>query len=219
MRSSLFVFIGATLVALTSAVKFDLKAVTSENQFGPERRCFSQYVPKDTKVLVSVHVSEGYNQRVGCSIFEDGERPNVFAKKKDIKDEYNNAFDTLQDGEINICFTNILDEGFVPSADNYREIDLEVNVGTEAKTIEEITKNKHLPNLEEQTRVLEAMVDDILNEMNYLKGREAKLRNTNESTNERVKWFSLLSLFTLISLGIWQILYLRSFFRRKRLID
>jgi hypothetical protein len=56
-------------------------------------------------------------------------------------------------------------------------------VGTEAKTIEEITKNKHLPNLEEQTRVLEAMVDDILSEMNYLKGREAKLRNTNGKWN------------------------------------
>lgn len=44
-------------------------------------------------------------------IFEDGEQPNVFAKKRDIKDEYNNAFDTLQDGEINICFTNTLDDG------------------------------------------------------------------------------------------------------------
>ncbi|SAL95854.1 hypothetical protein [Absidia glauca] len=218
MRSSFSLLIGATLVALTSAVKFDLKAATAMEQEGPGR-CFSQYVPKDTKVLVTVNVGQGYNQRVDCTIFEDGEQPNVFAKKRDIKDEYNNAFDTLQDGEINICFTNTLDDGFVSSSDYYREVDVEVNVGTEAKTIEEITKNKHLPNLEEQTRVLEAMVDDILGEMNYLKGREAKLRNTNESTNERVKWFSLLSLFTLISLGVWQILYLRSFFRRKRLID
>lgn len=69
--------------------------------------------------------------------------------------------------------------GFVPSTDLYRAVEMEVSIGAEAKTIEEVTKNKHLPNLEEQTRVLEAMVDDILNEMNYLKDREAKLRNTN----------------------------------------
>lgn len=69
--------------------------------------------------------------------------------------------------------------GFVANPSYFREIDLEINVGQEAKTIEEITKTNHLPNLEEQTRVLEAMVDDILNEMSYLKGREAKLRNTN----------------------------------------
>ncbi|KAI8082784.1 emp24/gp25L/p24 family/GOLD-domain-containing protein [Halteromyces radiatus] len=215
---SISFLIGVTLVALSSAVKFDLHAALLADRATAER-CFSQYVPKDTKVLVTVSVGPGYNQRVDCNIFEDGEQPNIFAKKQDIKNDYTNAFDTLQDGEINICFSNILDDGFLPSPDYSREIDLEVNVGTEAKTIEEITKNKHLPNLEEQTQVLEAMVDDILKEMNYLKGREAKLRNTNESTNDRVKWFSLLSLFTLISLGIWQILYLRSFFRRKRLID
>lgn len=72
-----------------------------------------------------------------------------------------------------------------------------MNVGTEAKTIEEITKNKHLPNLEEQTRVLEAMVDDILGEMNYLKGREAKLRNTNGKWNWiRGDWSSRTFAFT-----------------------
>lgn len=40
-----------------------------------------------------------------------------------------------------------------------------------------------------------------------------------ESTNERVKWFSIVSLVTLFGLGTWQILYLRRFFKRKRLID
>ncbi|ORZ15844.1 emp24/gp25L/p24 family/GOLD-domain-containing protein [Absidia repens] len=179
MRSlSISFLVGTALVGLASAVKFDLLASTADKK-DETIRCFSQYAPKDTKVLVTVNVGQGYNQRVDLNIYEHSEQTSVFAKKIDIKDEYNNAFDTLQDGEINICFTNTLDDGFVASPSYFREVDLEVNVGTEAKIIEEITKNKHLPNLEEQTRVLEAMVDDILNEMNYLKGREAKLRNTN----------------------------------------
>ncbi|CAO3619727.1 unnamed protein product [Cunninghamella echinulata] len=211
-KSISFILVAA-LATFSFAVRFDLHAHT--DKIAP--KCFSQYVPKDTKVLVTVNVGEGYNQRVNFEVY--GETPNVLVKKQNIKNEFNNAFDASQDGDIKICFTNVLEEGFVPNSQYVREVELEVNVGTEAKTIEEITKNKHLPNLEEQTRVLEAMVDDILNEMNYLKGREARMRNTNESTNDRVKWFSLLSLFTLISLGVWQILYLRSYFRRKRLID
>ncbi|ORZ11953.1 emp24/gp25L/p24 family/GOLD-domain-containing protein [Absidia repens] len=179
MRSfPLSLLLGATWVALTSAVKFDLMAATSEDM-QVHQRCFSQYVPADTKVLVTINVGDGYNQRVDCEIKQDGEQSNVFGKKRDIKNDYTNAFDTLQDGEINICLSNTLDDGFVANPSYFREIDLEINVGQEAKTIEEITKTNHLPNLEEQTRVLEAMVDDILNEMSYLKGREAKLRNTN----------------------------------------
>ncbi|SAL96739.1 hypothetical protein [Absidia glauca] len=179
MRStSISLLIGTTLVALASAIKFDIRGAPHDDPF-LTRRCFSQYVPKDTKVLVTAHIGEGYNQRIDCSIYEDGDKPNVFAKNRNIKDDYTSAFDTLQDGEINICFVNVLNEGFVPSTDLYRAVEMEVSIGAEAKTIEEVTKNKHLPNLEEQTRVLEAMVDDILNEMNYLKDREAKLRNTN----------------------------------------
>ncbi|KAI8336583.1 emp24/gp25L/p24 family/GOLD-domain-containing protein [Chlamydoabsidia padenii] len=175
---SITLLIGIIFVVLISAIKFDIRASPYDEPQLTER-CFSHYVPKNTKVLVTATISEGHNQHVDCDIYEDGEKPNVFAKKRDIKNDYTSAFDTLQDGEINICFSNTLDKGFVPSTDHYRSVDLEVNTGAEAKTIEEITRNKHLPDLEEQTRVLEAMVGGILNEMNYLKDREAKLRNTN----------------------------------------
>jgi hypothetical protein len=76
-----------------------------------------------------------------------------------------------------------------------------------------------LSGLEVEMRKLEGVVKEIVDELNYLKRREARMRDTNESTNERVWWFSVLTIATLISLGIWQILYLRSYFRRKHLID
>jgi hypothetical protein len=46
-----------------------------------------------------------------------------------------------------------------------------------------------------------------------LRMREQKLRDTNESTNERVKWFSLGTMGVLVSLGGWQVVYLRAYFR------
>lgn len=57
------------------------------------------------------------------------------------------------------------------------------------------------------------MVGEIVNEMEYLRAREQRLRNTNESTNERVKWFAFGTMGMLVGLGAWQIVYLRAYFR------
>ena len=57
------------------------------------------------------------------------------------------------------------------------------------------------------------MVAEIVAEMDYLRSREQKLRDTNESTNTRVKWFAFSTMGMLVALGVWQIVYLRAYFR------
>ena len=57
------------------------------------------------------------------------------------------------------------------------------------------------------------MVTDIVTEMEYLRAREQRLRDTNESTNERVKWFAFGTMGMLVGLGAWQVVYLRAYFR------
>ncbi len=56
-------------------------------------------------------------------------------------------------------------------------------------------------------------MEEIVGEMDYLRHREVKLRDTNESTNTRVKWFGFGTTFLLIGLWAWQIMYLRAYFR------
>ena len=53
----------------------------------------------------------------------------------------------------------------------------------------------------------------------YMKQREEEMRDTNESTNSRVLYFSIFSMCCLIGLATWQVLYLRKFFKSKKLID
>ncbi len=60
---------------------------------------------------------------------------------------------------------------------------------------------------------MEQLVAEIVAEMDYLRTREQKLRDTNESTNERVKWFAFGTMGVLVALGAWQIVYLRAYFR------
>lgn len=57
------------------------------------------------------------------------------------------------------------------------------------------------------------MVAEVVAELDYLRIREQKLRDTNESTNERVKWFAFGTMGMLVGLGAWQIVYLRAYFR------
>jgi emp24/gp25L/p24 family/GOLD len=40
-----------------------------------------------------------------------------------------------------------------------------------------------------------------------------------ESTNERVAKFAWFTIFGLLALGVWQVIHLRDFFKRKYLID
>ncbi|RUS23958.1 emp24/gp25L/p24 family/GOLD-domain-containing protein, partial [Jimgerdemannia flammicorona] len=143
---------------------------------------------------------------------------NEYGKKRDVQDA-RLAFNTHADADVIICFTNHLADGFTPDPKLKRVVDVDFDIGAEAADYSALAKTENLEPLEVELRKLEKVVQEIWDEMEYLKNREAKMRDTNESTNERVQWFSLLTLFTLISLGIWQIFYLRRFFKRKRLID
>lgn len=98
-------------------------------------------------------------------------------------------------------------------------IDLDVDIGAEALDYNAVANQESLSGLETELRKLEAEVEEILNEMEYLKRREQRMRDTNESTNQRVRSFAWLTIVGLIVVGSWQILHLRNFFRKKYLID
>lgn len=88
-------------------------------------------------------------------------------------------------------------------------------------------------------RKLEGLVKEIVDEMGYLKKREERFADTNRastihnsfhsrqhgflflavSTQQRVQNFAWFTILSLAALGVWQIFHLRSFFRRKYLID
>lgn len=87
-------------------------------------------------------------------------------------------------------------------------------------------------------RKLEGIVKEIVDEMDYLKKREERFQTTNGkshipatcptdrlggpilvSTNARVQSFAWFTIVALLSLGAWQIMHLRAFFKRKYLID
>jgi p24 family protein delta-1 len=94
-----------------------------------------------------------------------------------------------------------------------RHVELDIDIGADAKDWSAVQATEKLKPVETELRRIEEMVAEIVTEMEYLRSREQKLRDTNESTNNRVKWFAFGTMGMLVSLGVWQIVYLRAYFR------
>ncbi|KAJ7774258.1 supernatant protein factor C-terminal domain-containing protein [Mycena maculata] len=72
--------------------------------------------------------------------------------------------------------------------------------------------------IEREIRTLSNGLQSVKDEQEYIVVRERTHRNTAESTNARVKWWSVLQAIVLFVVVGWQIYYLKSFFEVKRVI-
>ena len=189
-----------------------------------ERRCFIQDTPKDTLVLTTF----------SSSIIPDPQRPDQnpnidFGIRTTVLDPSGNTlyqklsnsegkvvFTTVVGGEHKLCFQTNTSKWFTMS----RTIKFEFTVDTGAGATDyvEVAKLEHLNELQVFVRRLNDRVKEIRKEQAYMKFREMAARNTSESTNARVMWWSLIETILLIGSGLWQINYLKNFFKQKKLV-
>lgn len=69
--------------------------------------------------------------------------------------------------------------------------------------------------LDAQVKALSRLVQEVKNEQGYIVIRERVHRNTAESTNARVKWWSIFQLLVVAANSVFQIYYLKRFFEVK----
>ncbi|KAF7730585.1 p24 complex component [Apophysomyces ossiformis] len=77
---------------------------------------------------------------------------------------------------------------------------------------------EHIDPIEREIRELADSIFAIKSEQEYIIVRERQHRNTAESTNSRVKWWSLAQVALLIAVCFWQVIYLKRFFEVKRVV-
>lgn len=100
-----------------------------------------------------------------------------------------------------------------------REVHIEMKHGIEAKNYDQVASVSKLKPLELELQKLEDLSASIVEDFEYMKKREQSMRDTNESTNARIFYLSIFSMLCLLGLAVWQIIYLRQFFKAKKLID
>merc|ERR1712025_1201104 len=90
--------------------------------------------------------------------------------------------------------------------------------GEHAINYADVAQKEKLSELQLRVRQLLDQVEQITKEQNYQRYREERFRQTSESTNSRVLWWSLGQTCILLVMGAWQMRHLKTFFEAKKLV-
>lgn len=116
-----------------------------------------------------------------------------------------------------LCF-DYTDAPYAPGAEQTREIYVDYKVGDEAKTYEPMDHDL-MSEVETNLAKIEDMTNAIIVDFAQLKRRNQDTLDTNDSTNSRLFYQSILTFILLIALAFWQVVYLKTYFRSRKLID
>ncbi|EPY51024.1 COPII-coated vesicle component Erv25 [Schizosaccharomyces cryophilus OY26] len=201
------------IVCSVQAVHFDIPAESN-----PQAFCLREYAGEKTLMIVSVRTSgnRGDGQKLSMEIKDS--QGTIHSSVQNLIDEERIVSEVSGPTVIDICFMNTLTPGAMESNHKKRSVKLDFNIGADAQDYSALQKAYNLEPVEADLQRAKDFINEVKGKMYYLQTRETKFRNTNESTNERVKNFAYFTFITLIVLVTWQILYLRSFFQRKHLI-
>jgi len=198
-------------ISLADALSFILKA-SREN---PE--CFYDEISAGVRVTTFFQVKqEAY--KIG---FEVKAMDGKIMFSEEGKSEGKNNFNTRSHGTYSFCFWN-------PSKflDSPREVTflLDKFVQRSRKGQKEAEENsgpaleEHINPLEEEINHLYEGIVAVIEEQQYMKVREKTHRDTSESTNQRVVWWSLFEVIALLTMSGGQVYYLRKFFEVRRIV-
>jgi len=186
------------------------------------KKCFLEDVPKDTLVLVKYTSSQKYagddqrdGEQKGWIVTVDGPS-NEFIARRELGNEGRYAFTAQVGGEHKICLQTNTGKWFSQGAEFELQVDIETGVG--ATDYAEVARLESLSAMEVQLRQLNDAVHEIIGEQLYQKKREMAFRDTSESTNSRVMWWSVGQTLLLIGSAFWQVRHLKNFFHQKKVV-
>lgn len=183
----------------------------------PRQQCIRDFVQQDQMVVININSkgSYGEEQRLGVKVLDQA--GNIYHEKAEILDHAQIAFNSQLNNAVDVCFTNTLRSSSKAQGLS-KEVELEVESGTAARDWNAIQAAEKLAPTEVDLLRIKGLIEEVSLELRYLRNREARMRDTNESTNSRVKYFSLLIIISLVVLGAWQVKYLRHYFKVKHII-
>ncbi|CAG0919656.1 unnamed protein product [Notodromas monacha] len=187
-----------------------------------ERKCFIEEIPDETTVVGTYKVelydprTKGFmpsNPGVGMhvEVRDPDDRP-ILSKVYSAEGRF--SFVSHDPGEHVICLYSNSTKWFSGSQ---LRVHLDIQVGEHAIDYAQIAQKEKLSELQLRLRQLMDQVEQITKEQNYQRYREERFRQTSESTNQRVLWWSISQVAILLIVGFWQMRHLKSFFQAKKL--
>ncbi|EDW07313.1 transmembrane emp24 domain-containing protein bai [Drosophila mojavensis] len=177
------------------------------------RKCLKEDMQANQLVKGEYEVSDVPGQIVNY-VVRDSKGHILSQKERITKGKFSFTAEVYETYEI--CFTS---RGGANQPGANHEVSLITKKGIEAKRSDALGEAAKLKPIEADLKRLEVLSDSIVLDFELMRKREEEMRDTNEKTNSRVLIYSVFSICCLLGLATWQVLYLRRFFRIKKLID
>ncbi|CCE64237.1 hypothetical protein TPHA_0H00270 [Tetrapisispora phaffii CBS 4417] len=181
-------------------------SVTAHNVLLPAygKRCFIETLHKGDILGISFQFGDRFPessaQLTGDLIMYGSTKNEILKSVRDVT-HGDESITAMKSGTYEFCFSN--------EASGITTKDVTFNVhGTKYVDAD----GDDTDTLEGSVNALMKLVHEVRNEQEYLILRERTHRNTAESTNERVKWWSIFQLVFVIFNALFQIFYLKRFF-------
>ncbi|KAK7479357.1 hypothetical protein BaRGS_00029435 [Batillaria attramentaria] len=215
MALTTFLFAIFSLFLTSSALYFHIGET--------ERKCFIEEIPDETMVVGNYKV-EIFDSNINDFV------PTVYGlgMHVDIRDpddkvilsrtyaaEGRFTFTSHTAGEHIICLNSNSTAWLYAGQ---LRVHLDISVGEHAVDYSQVQAKDKLSELQLRIRQLLDQVEQITKEQNYQRYREERFRQTSESTNQRVLWWSIAQTLILLLTGFWQMQHLKSFFQAKKLV-
>eukprot|EP01121_Diplochlamys_sp_Union-15-3_P011323 TRINITY_DN3267_c0_g1_i1.p1 TRINITY_DN3267_c0_g1~~TRINITY_DN3267_c0_g1_i1.p1 ORF type:complete len:107 (+),score=12.05 TRINITY_DN3267_c0_g1_i1:327-647(+) len=101
---------------------------------------------------------------------------------------------------------------------SHQKFHIKITTGAEARDWQEVANKEHLTALQVSLRKIFADAENARAEQRYQKVREQRFRETSESTNVRVFWWSIMQITIVTVMSLWQMRHLTQYFKKKKLV-
>ncbi|KAG8345416.1 putative COP-coated vesicle membrane protein gp25L precursor [Trypanosoma vivax] len=208
MLVSWLVAVALIWITKTEGFTFDLPANS--------KRCFTEEVPSETELRISYAALPGYAQFIDAYVVDPKGKVIMTAMAQD----HGNVFEHVTSGgEYTVCLTSRLAQGVVLTNGMNRSVTVDIRIGEERHDYVNLATKEKLRPIEVELRVLEDTVRFIHTEYLYYKEKEAEMRDRNESVTLKVVIFTVLLVVVFVAFSLWELMHLKKYFRKKRLID
>ncbi|GAA6008980.1 Emp24p [Rhodotorula paludigena] len=195
MRWTLAALVLAACALAVHAHTIDLDAGAKE--------CFFEDLHTEDKMTVTYQVAGGGHLDIDFTLTGPGNRVMNEQRKKDTGTY---SFTADNDGRYSYCFSNEM------STVSGKTVSFNVH------GVMYVEDDGHTAPIEREIRQLSAALEAVKDEQEYIVVRERLHRDTAESTNDRVKYWSIVQTVMLFAVCGWQIFYLKRFFEVKRVV-
>ncbi|GAA6002611.1 hypothetical protein JCM10207_007593 [Rhodosporidiobolus poonsookiae] len=168
-----------------------------------QKDCFFEDLHTEDKMTVTYQVAGGGHLDIDFTLTDPRGRVMSDQKKKDTGTY---SFTADADGRYTYCFSNEM------STVSGKTVSFNVH------GVMYVEDDGHTAPIEKEIRDLSAALEAVKDEQEYIVVRERLHRDTAESTNDRVKYWSIVQTIMLFAVCGWQIFYLKRFFEVKRVV-